>query len=169
MPKKVYTCGLQSAILNKVCNIEIYGQHYRQFTLVIYSCTKIYCPDATTIYFVTCVNYTCLMFYIIGPWCPCYETFFVRNLLILVIGEGVCTWQDFQAQSNKHPSIVRKFINQGQKSFITLDPGAKKRKGKQSKPKVVGINRYKEDNEMEKGKLIEIRLECRCLQKYFHI
>ncbi len=33
-------------------------------------------------------------------------------------------WQAFQAWSNEHYGLLRKFLNNGQISFITLTPGA---------------------------------------------
>ncbi len=42
------------------------------------------------------------------------------NLRIFVISWSVCNWQTFQACSNKQSSLVRKSVNHGQKSVITL-------------------------------------------------
>ncbi len=36
---------------------------------------------------------------------------------------SICPWQALRALSNKHSSLVRKLVNYGQKSFITLGPG----------------------------------------------
>ncbi len=41
----------------------------------------------------------------------------VHNLRIFVIGQSVCPWQAFPAQSNEHTSQVQKFVNYRQKSF----------------------------------------------------
>jgi hypothetical protein len=35
---------------------------------------------------------------------------------------SVCPWQAFPAYSNKLSSLIQKFVNYGQKSFITLGP-----------------------------------------------
>ncbi len=53
----------------------------------------------------------------------CYKTFFVHDLRIFVLSQSVCPWQTFPAQSNKHSSSVRKSVNHGHKSFITLTQG----------------------------------------------
>jgi hypothetical protein len=45
--------------------------------------------------------------------------FFVHNLQIFGINLSFCPWQAFQAYSNKHTSLVQKFVNYRQKSFIT--------------------------------------------------
>ncbi len=50
------------------------------------------------------------------------EIFFARNLQIFVVSLSVCPRQAFPNQFNKHSSLVWKFINYGQKSFITLAP-----------------------------------------------
>jgi hypothetical protein len=55
--------------------------------------------------------------------CHSYKTFFVRNFRIFVISYSVCPLQAFPAYSNKYSILVQKFVNYGQKSFITLAPG----------------------------------------------
>ncbi len=71
-------------------------------------------------------------------WAHCYKTFFplsmslrglaqcykkiVRNLRIFVINQSVCPLQTFQAQSNKHSSLVRKFVNYGPKKLYNIGP-----------------------------------------------
>ncbi len=70
------------------------------------------------------VNYGCEKFYTIGPWGQFYINFFVRNLRIFGKSQSVYPWQAFQAQSNIHSFFLWKFLNRGQKSFITLDPGS---------------------------------------------
>ncbi len=52
----------------------------------------------------------------------CYKTFFVRNLQIFVLSLSVCTWQAFPADSNKHSSLVQKFVNYGQNMFYNIGP-----------------------------------------------
>ncbi len=57
-------------------------------------------------------------------WGQCCKTFYVRDLRIFVISLSVCPWQAFPDYSNKHTSLVQKFVNYGQKSSITLTPKA---------------------------------------------
>ncbi len=45
-----------------------------------------------------------------GSWAQCYETFYICDLRILVISQNVCSWQAFQAQSNKHSNLQRKLV-----------------------------------------------------------
>ncbi len=51
-----------------------------------------------------------------------YKTLFVRNLLIFIISESAISWQAFPAYSNKYCRLVLKFVNYGQKGFITRAP-----------------------------------------------
>jgi hypothetical protein len=53
---------------------------------------------------------------------PCYKICFVRSLRIFARRYSFSPRQAFPVHSNKHSSLVRKFINYGQKSFITLAP-----------------------------------------------
>ncbi len=46
------------------------------------------------------VNYDRKEFYDTGPWCQCYNTFYGRNLRMLVISYSVCPWQAFPAYTN---------------------------------------------------------------------
>jgi hypothetical protein len=39
------------------------------------------------------------------------------------VSESLCPLRAFPALSGKHNSLVEKYLNQGQKSFITLAPG----------------------------------------------
>ncbi len=56
-------------------------------------------------------------------WAKCYKTFYGRKLRLFIISQSICSWQAFQAQSNKHSSLLRKFIDYRQKSFKTLATG----------------------------------------------
>jgi len=58
-----------------------------------------------------------------NSWAQYYKTFFACSLQIFVMCQSVCHWQAFTAQSYKHSSSVQKFVNHGQKSFMTLAPG----------------------------------------------
>jgi hypothetical protein len=51
------------------------------------------------------------------------KLFFVCNLQIIVLGYSVFPWLAFLAKFSKRSSLVRKIVNHGQKSFITLVPG----------------------------------------------
>jgi hypothetical protein len=62
-----------------------------------------------------------MMSLVAGPG-PNVIKLFVRNLRIFVKSLSVCPRQAFPAESNKHSSLARKFVNYGQKSFITLAP-----------------------------------------------
>jgi hypothetical protein len=67
------------------------------------------------------VNYRGKKFYNIGPWAQGYKTFFVHKLRIFVISLIVCHWQAFQSGLT---DTLAYYVNHGQKSFITLAPGA---------------------------------------------
>ncbi len=54
---------------------------------------------------------------------PMLKKIWLIKISNFVISQSVCLWQAFPSQSNKHSSFARKFVNYGQKSFITLGPG----------------------------------------------
>jgi hypothetical protein len=51
-----------------------------------------------------------------------YKTFYGRTLRIFVISYSVCPWQALTAYSNKHYSLVRKFVNYECKKFYNIGP-----------------------------------------------
>jgi hypothetical protein len=49
-------------------------------------------------------------------------TFYASNLRIFLLSWSVCLWQPFQAWSNKHSSLVGKFVNYRCKKFYNIGP-----------------------------------------------
>jgi len=59
----------------------------------------------------------------IGSWGQCYKTFYGRDLHIFALSQSVCKTRLEKFANGKHSSLLRKFVNYGQKCFITLGPG----------------------------------------------
>ncbi len=53
-----------------------------------------------------------------------YKTFFVRDLHIFLLSQSVCQTRPQKLTNDKHSSLLWKPVIYGQKSFITLGPGA---------------------------------------------
>ncbi len=124
------------------------------------------------------VNYGRKKFYNIDTRGQCYKTFSVRDLRIFILSQSVCQTKLKRLTNEKHSSLLRKFVNYRHKKlrlcsanraetvppmlyrvhstirvFIQLDF-----------VKILVLNKTEFH-----VKSIEIRLECRCLQKYFLI
>ena len=105
------------------CYKTFYGRNLRTFVINLSLCPwqafLVYSNKHSSSLVRKYANYRHKKFLNIGPRTQCYKTF----LRIFVISYNVFNWQAFVVYSNKHSSLVRKYVNYGQKSVITLAPG----------------------------------------------
>ncbi len=57
------------------------------------------------------------------PRAQCQKTFYVRNLRTFVLSQSVCQTLVEKFFRDKHPILLQKCVNYGQKCFKTLAPG----------------------------------------------
>ncbi len=55
-------------------------------------------------------------------WGQCHETFYVRDLWILVLSSSVCQTRPEKLTNDKHSSLLRKSVNYGQRKIYNIGP-----------------------------------------------
>ncbi len=91
-----YDMATITAIKSFIVRTIVPCQYYKKNLGVIYATYGI-CPYDFDWGYIDSDIITPKKFYIIGPWCQSYKTFYVPNLRMLVKSLSVCPWQTFLA------------------------------------------------------------------------